>query len=177
MHRLLVFLPFTLVGVLSAQEPTVVGSLCHVSIRYPATWELIVESDSTASQPACIASLRPKDSVEEHTLDGYSIRLAVSELSVDEALQMAFFEQEGSRWFVTGAAGRDSASAISGPGWRGAYGITVFRCFPQGGDGPGGLCDTPFAVLGTPRRSVTIQGGEASGEIVGALLATVRFEP
>ncbi|MGE0442107.1 MAG: hypothetical protein AB7L66_05860 [Gemmatimonadales bacterium] len=114
----------------------------------------------------------------DDSLDRYSIEITVEGRSVAEALESASFEREGTHWFVTGGAGsRDSASAISGPGWRGAYGVTGFRCFRQGADGNSVLCDRPIAVLGTSRRSLTLLGGVAAEETVTRLIATVRFAP
>jgi hypothetical protein len=182
MHHPFCLLPLTLVAALSAQETGLPASVCRVSFSYPATWELITAAETGDSLGGCSASLRPKDwarrLVEDDSLDAHSIHVAVDDRSVDDALESAGFEQAGSRWFVTGPAGsRDSATAISGPGWRGAYGITGCRCFRLGEDGGSVFCEQPFAVLGTARRSATILGGVASEETVVHLLATFRFEP
>jgi hypothetical protein len=182
MSRVLCLLLFTLSATLGAQQTSVSASICRVSFRYPATWELVPASDSSDHAAGCSATLRPKNwarlLVEDDSLDRYSVHVLVREQSVDETLQNAFFELEGSRWFVTGSAGsRDSASVVSGPGWRGAYGISGFRCFREGKDGPSRICEVPFVVLGTPLRSATILGGVASEEVVAHLLATFRFRP
>jgi len=182
MHRLFCLLPLALAAALNVQDAGLPASVCGVSFRYPATWELIAPADTADSLGECSVTLRPKDwaqrLVDDDSLDRHSIQLTVDDRSVDEALQSAGFAQEGTRWFVTGPTGfPDSASAISGPGWRGAYGITGFRCFSLGQDGGSALCDQPFAVLGTGRRSATVLGGVASEETVVQVLATFRFEP
>lgn len=182
MHRIFCLFPLTLVAALSAQETGLAASVCRVSFRYPAAWELIAAADAGDSLGGCSATLRPKDwarrLLEDDSLDAHSIHLAVDDRSAGEALESAGFEQKGHRWFVTGPTGsRDSATAISGPGWRGAYGITGFRCFRLGEDGGSVLCEQPFAVLGTAQRSATILGGPAAEETVAYLLATFRFEP
>jgi hypothetical protein len=175
-------LPFAVVASLSAQEATVAASVCLASFRYPVSWELVPAPDTTDPLARCTATLRPKDwasrLLEDDSLDRYSIQVTVEERSVDETLENASFEHQGTRWFVTGAAGtRDSAAAIAGAGWRGAYGITGFRCFRLGADGPSALCELPLAVLGTPQRSATILGGVASEDAVTSLLSSFRFAP
>jgi len=178
----LCLLLFAVVATLSAQEATVSASVCLASFRYPVSWDLVPAPDTTDPLARCSATLRPKDwasrLVEDDSLDRYSIQVIVLERSVDETLENASFEHEGARWFVTGGTGsRDSASAIAGAGWRGAYGITGFRCFRLGADGPSALCDLPIAVLGTPQRSATILGGVASEETVTSVLSSFRFAP
>jgi hypothetical protein len=175
-------LPFAVVAILSAQERTASASVCLASFRYPASWELVPAPDTTDPRARCSVTLRPKDwasrLVKDDSLDRYSIQVTVEARSVDETLENASFEHEGARWFVTGGAGsRDSASAIAGPGWRGAYGITRFRCFRLGADGVAALCDLPIAAFGTPQRSATILGGMASEETVTSVLASFRFSP
>ena len=106
MSRFLFLLVLTLSGTLGAQPTSVSASVCQVSFRYPVTWELIPASDSSDHSAGCSATIRPKNwaklLVEDDSLDRYSVHVLVQEQSVDETLQNALFEQEGSRWFVTG---------------------------------------------------------------------------
>jgi hypothetical protein len=158
------------------------ASLCQVAFNVPNSWELLSATDTTDPLARCTATLRPTDwarrLADDDSLDRYSIAITVQEQSLDEALTNASFERVGRQWFVTGGAGsRDSATAITGPGWSGAYGITGFRCFRLGAEEVSALCDLPFAVLGTDRWSATVLGGVASEATVRYLLSTFRFPP
>lgn len=152
---------------------------CHIAFRHPTTWEVV--RDTMVPDDPCAFRLRPRDwerrLVDHDSIDVFTVGLRANPVGIRTALENGPFRRQGSRWVVLGRQDLESpAASVTGPGWHGVRGTAIVGCYREGGDGAYvGLCDTPTAIVGTPRRSLELEAGPKAEDVFNRILATLRL--